>query len=175
MHLQITPITTLIALDDFNRFKDNMDAPFNGNGYGQSYHQFSMNYRENVTKQLAFGVKMSLLSGITYNKIDITNSDILFNPVAQQLTVNVAGTYKSNFLYSNELDTKTLIPNFKNPGLSVGFGTTYTSKTGFFLMGSIKDLGFIKWSKNSHSIVIPENEGEIQVQDGEDKNTLQKT
>jgi hypothetical protein len=165
---------TLIAFDDFNRLKTSMDAPFNGNGYGQSYHQFSMNYRENIDKRLAFGVKLSLLSGITYNKIDITDSEIQFNPTAQQLTVNVGGTYQSNFLRSKELDTKTLIPDFKNPGLSLGFGTTYTSKTGFFIMGSIKDLGFIKWNKNSHSITVPENEGEIQVQDGENKNTLQR-
>lgn len=152
---------TLVAFDDYRRFNKNQDSPFNGNGYGQSYHQFSMNYRENIDKRLAFGVKLSLLSGITYNKINITQSDIQFNgnPGANdQLTIGFQGTYQSNFLRAKELDTKTLIPDFKNPGLSVGFGTTYTSKTGFFLMGSVKDLGFIRWNKNSHSIVVPDGE-----------------
>ncbi|RAJ37125.1 DUF5723 family protein [Pedobacter cryoconitis] len=164
---------TLVAFDDFNKFKDNITSPFNGNGYGQSYHQFSMNYRENVSKQLAFGVKLSLLSGITYNKIDITSSDVQFNPEQRRLTVNVGGTYQSNFLRAKELNTNTLIPDFKNPGLSMGFGTTYTSKTGFFLMGSVKDLGFIRWNKNSHSIIAPE-EDDIIVNERDDKNTLQR-
>ncbi|MBB5634636.1 hypothetical protein HDF26_002691 [Pedobacter cryoconitis] len=152
---------TLVAFDDYRRFNKSQDSPFNGNGYGQSYHQFSMNYRENVDKQLAFGVKLSLLSGITYNKINITQSDIQFNgnPGANdQLTIGFKGTYQSNFLRAKELDFNTLIPDFKNPGLSVGFGTTYTSKTGFFLMGSVKDLGFIRWNKNSHSIFVPNGE-----------------
>ncbi|KIO75479.1 hypothetical protein TH53_20160 [Pedobacter lusitanus] len=163
---------TLVAFDDFRRFNQNQDSPFNGNGYGQSYHQFSMNYRENIDKRLAFGVKLSLLSGITYNKIDITQSDIQFNNAAQQLTVGFQGTYKSNFLRAKELDANTLIPNFKNPGLSVGFGTTYTSKTGYFLMGSIKDLGFIRWNKSSHSIVVPD--GEVIVNNLSPGKTLEK-
>lgn len=164
---------TLIAFDDFKKFKESISSPFNGNGYGQSYHQFSMNYRENVSKQLAFGVKLSLLSGITYNKINITSSDVQFNEREQQLTVNVGGTYQSNFLRAKELNTNTLIPDFKNPGLSMGFGTTYTSKTGYFLMGSVKDLGFIRWNKNSHSIAVPEGQ-DIIVNGSENGNTLQK-
>lgn len=168
---------SLVLFNDIQRFIDrqsNQDSPFNGNGNVQSYHQFSMNYRENIDKRLAFGVKLSLLSGITYNKINITQSDLQFNPVAQQLTVGVGGTYQSNFLRAKELDTKTLIPDFKNPGLSVGFGTTYTAKSGVFLMGSIKDLGFIRWNKNSHSIFIPDNEGQVTAVNGEPPSVFEK-
>ena len=166
---------TLVAFDNYRRFQGNYDSPFNGNGYAQSYHQFSMNYRENISKQLAFGVKLSLLSGITYNKINITQSNIQFIDNVgpnDELNIGFQGTYQSNFLRAKELKTKTLIPDFKNPGLSLGFGTTYTSKTGFFLMGSIKDLGFIKWNKNSHSIVIPD--GQVRINDVASSNNIQK-
>ncbi|QNK61464.1 hypothetical protein H7F33_12920 [Pedobacter sp. PAMC26386] len=163
---------TLVAANDFRRFKDNLIAPFDGNGYSQSYHQFSMTYRENFDKQLAFGVKLSLLSGITYNKINITDSYLDFNGGADnQRTIGFSGTYKSNFLRAKELDANTLVPNFKNPGLSVGFGTTYTSKTGFFLIGSIKDLGFIKWNNQSHTMFVPN--GEIVVNDASPGQNLQ--
>ena len=131
-------------------------------------------YREKLITA-CFWVKLSLLSGITYNKINITQSDIQFNgnPGANnQLTIGFQGTYQSNFLRAKELDTKTLIPDFKNPGLSVGFGTTYTSKTGFFLMGSIKDLGFIRWNKNSHSIVVPD--GEVIINELSSSKTLEQ-
>lgn len=145
---------SLVIFDDYNRFNSSQNGVFNGNGYGQSYHQFSFNYRENYNKRLAFGVKLSLLSGITYNKIDISRSSLSINDATNSLSVGLTGNYESNYLRTKELSSKTLLPNFKNPGLSVGFGTTYTSKSGVFIMGSIKDLGFIKWNNKSHSIFV---------------------
>jgi hypothetical protein len=145
---------TLVIFDDYNRFNSAQNGVFNGNGYGQSYHQFSFNYRENYNKRLAFGVKVSLLSGITYNKIDISQSSLNIDEASNSLSVGLTGNYQSNYLRAKELSSKTLLPNFKNPGLAVGFGTTYTSKSGVFIMGSIKDLGFIKWNNKSHSIFV---------------------
>lgn len=150
---------TLVVIDNYNRFPGDQDGIFNGKAYGQSYHQFSMTYRENYTKRLSFGGKISLLSGITYNNADITKSSITVDQTRGLLLAGLSGTYKSNFLDTSEVSTKMLIPNFKNPGLSVGFGTTYKSKTGVFIMANVKDLGFIKWNKNSHAITV--NNGEI--------------
>src|SRR5690606_12222377 len=66
---------TLAILDTYKRFDNNpYDDVFNNDGYAQSYHQFSMTYRENYNKRLAFGVKLSLLSGIIYNKLNISDS-----------------------------------------------------------------------------------------------------
>ena len=145
---------TLVIFNDYNRFSSSQTGLFNGNGYGQSYHQFSLNFRENYNKRLAFGVKVSLLSGITYNKAEITNSNLTIDPIANQLSVGLTGTYRASFLRGDEISSKTFFPNFKNPGLSIGMGTTYTAKSGVFIMSSIKDLGFIKWNKDSHSFFV---------------------
>lgn len=145
---------TLVVLDDYNRFTNSKTGLFNGDGYGQSYHQFSLNYRENYNKRLALGIKLSLLSGITYNNANITNSRVSVNAAADQLTVGLNGTYRSSFIDEDEISSKTFFPNFKNPGLSIGAGTTYTSKSGVFIMGNIKDLGFIRWNKNSHDFLV---------------------
>ena len=145
---------TFALLDNYRRFdsfkgRDFVDV-FNNNGYGQSYHQFSVSYRENYNKQLAFGVKASLLSGITYNQLRVTES--FFNPGSetQPLRATLTGTYRANFLETEELSKKNAVPNFKNPGLALSFGTSYTAKSGVFLMANIKDLGFIHWAKSSY-------------------------
>ena len=152
-HLNYTN-ETLAIIDNYRRFhpysnEDFTDA-FNNNGYAQSYHQFSFTYRENYSKRLAFGTKISLLSGIHYNKLSINKS--YFNPGSstQELVAALRGTYKASFLDTTELSTKDAVPTFKNPGLSLTFGTSYTSKSGVFLMANIKDLGFIKWAKSSY-------------------------
>jgi hypothetical protein len=145
---------SLVLFDDFNRFTSSQAGILNGNGNAQSYHQFSLNYRENYNKRLAFGVKLSLLSGITYNKIDITHSDLTVNPALDEISARLTGTYRASFLRGDDISSKTFFPDFKNPGLSIGFGTTYTAKSGVFIMGSIKDLGFIRWNNNAHSFLV---------------------
>jgi hypothetical protein len=142
---------TLAILDSYQRFDTNpYDDVFNNSGYAQSYHQFSMTYRENYTKRLAFGVKLSLLSGITYNKLDISDSYFLLDPANDLINVRVKGSYKANFEKTHELSRGNLVPTFKNPGMAIGFGTSYTAKSGVFLMANIKDLGFIKWRKTTY-------------------------
>lgn len=150
---------TLVVFDNYRRFYGGdsgtaANGLFNGNGYGQSYHQFSINYRENVTKRLAFGAKLSLLSGITYNQGEITSSSLNIDPVSQQLRIGLSGTYRSNFLRAKELSAHNLFPDFKNPGISLGMGTSYKAKSGIMLMGNIKDLGFIRWNSKSHDILV---------------------
>jgi len=142
---------TLAILDSYKKFNAGpYNDVFNSNAYEQSYHQFSFSVRENWDKRLAFGLKLSLLSGIAYNKIDINNSYFYVDQVNDRLDVGVNGTYKGTFIYEDELEKKMLLPTFKNPGLSVSLGTTYASRSGFFIMGNIKDLGFIRWNKKSH-------------------------
>jgi len=149
---------TLALFDSFKRFNDNQEYNdiFNTKGYEQTYHQFSFTYRENYSKRLAFGLKASILSGILYNKLNITDSYFYRNEEQNALLVGLAGTYSANFREGNEIDKNTLIPNFKNPGLSFGFGTNYTTKKGLFLMANVKDLGFIWWRNNTTQTVINE-------------------
>lgn len=144
---------TIVAFDNYKRLETGQtDGLFNGNGYGQSYHQFSVNYRENYNKRLAFGAKLSLLSGTTYNNLNITKSSLSAD--LDNVHIGLGGTYQSNFLRTKDLSTSSFFPDFKNPGLSIGLGTTYTAKSGIFIMGSIKDLGFIRWNNQSHSFAI---------------------
>ena len=137
------------------KIKEQSFDALNNHGYSQSYHQFSVTYRENYNKQLAFGAKLSLLSGITYNKLEITNSTLDFipsgaHPTNEDISITLTGRYKSNFLKIKDQSSSILMPNFKNPGLAASFGTTYTSKTGYTLIANIKDLGFIRWSNKSY-------------------------
>ncbi|WP_316815376.1 DUF5723 family protein [Pedobacter nyackensis] len=150
-HLDYTN-ETLAILDSYRRFvgRTPYDDVFNNDGYEQSYHQFSVTYRENINKRLAFGAKISLLSGVTYNRLNITDSYLLMDPTNNLINVRVKGAYKASFLETDELSHKTAAPNFRNPGISLGFGTSYTAKNGVFMMANIKDLGFIKWGKTAY-------------------------
>lgn len=142
---------TLAIFDSYKRFSDlPYRDVFNTTAYQQTYHQFSVGIRENWNKRLAFGLKFSLLSGIAYNSIKIDNSYFYVDTANDRLDIGANGTYKGNFIYENELDKKMLFPTFKNPGISISLGTTYASRSGYFLMGNIKDLGFISWNKKSH-------------------------
>jgi len=147
---------TLAIFDSYSRFKSDtpLDGIFNNKGYQQSYHQFSFTYRENYNKRLAFGVKASLLSGILYNKLDIRNSSLYIDNNINTLAIRLDGTYASNFSDTDEINKNTLLPNFKNPGLSLSFGTNYTTKKGLYLMANIKDLGFIWWRSGTKKATV---------------------
>ncbi|MCX2575260.1 DUF5723 family protein [Pedobacter sandarakinus] len=147
---------TLAIFDSFTRFNSGQQYTnvFNTKGYEQTYHQFSFTYRENWNKQLAFGAKVSLLSGVLYNKLNVTNSYLYVDEEADAMLVGLAGTYNSNFNEFNEVDKNTFFPTFKNPGASVSFGTNYTSKKGLFLMANVKDLGFIWWRNNTQQTTV---------------------
>lgn len=142
---------SLVLIDDANRLDDRMleNGIFNSKGYAQSYHQFSVTYRENYTKRLAFGAKLSLLSGTSYNKLAIIKSGIQ-DMGLPSAAARFVGSYQSTFLDTKELSVNTFMPTFKNPGASISLGTSYQSKSGYFLMGNLKDLGFIRWNNKSY-------------------------
>ncbi|MNK95912.1 hypothetical protein D3C87_1161720 [compost metagenome] len=150
---------TLAIFDSYERFTPGREYTgiFDTKGYQQTYHQFSFTYRENWNKRLAFGLKASLLSGMAYNKLDVKDSYLYIDPEASAMLIGLRGTYSANFSDFNEVDKKTFFPNFKNPGLSLGFGTNYTTKKGLFLMANIKDLGFIWWRSNTHRNTVDQS------------------
>lgn len=150
------PNESIAVFDSYTRFpqQTELNDIFNAKGYQQSYHQFSFTYRENYNKRLAFGVKASLLSGIIYNDLNISDSYLYVSPETNSLNIGLAGTYSSNFNDENKINRNTVIPTFKNPGLSIGFSTNYTTKKGLFLMANVKDLGFIWWRNNTHSTAV---------------------
>lgn len=150
---------TLAIFDSYERFTPGKEygGIFNTKGYQQTYHQFSFTYRENWNKRLAFGLKASLLSGMAYNKLDVKDSYLYIDPEGSAMLIGLTGTYSANFSDFNEVDKKTFFPNFKNPGVSLGFGTNYTTKKGLFLMANVKDLGFIWWRSNTHRNTVDQS------------------
>ncbi len=141
---------TLAAFDDYDLFDDVSSANgfFNNKGYNQSYHQFGLTYRQDVTKRLSIGAKGSLLSGITYTAFKVKESDFAIDQEEDIINVSILGNLRSSFLFDN-LESKSFRPNFKSPGLSLTAGASYKLRNGWFAMGNLKDIGFIKWNKNS--------------------------
>lgn len=156
------PNEILAIQDSYKLFTQNKDLDniFNTNGYAQSYHQFSINYREDFDKQLSFGIKASILSGITYNKLKINQSYLNINTEDDKLNIGLNGLFRSSYYINpnsndaTDLKTKSFLPNFKNLGIAFSFGTSYKSKNGLYFMGNLKDLGFIRWGKSSYETSI---------------------
>lgn len=141
------------VFDSYTRFPSNKElyGIFNSSGYQQNYHQFSFTYRENWDKYLAFGIKASVLSGISYIEGNISDSYLFVDDDANKLTIGLAGNYSSTITDTIKVNKNTFVPNFKNPGLSFSFGTNYKTKSGLFIMANIKDVGFIWWRNSPQS------------------------
>ncbi|MGY3211078.1 DUF5723 family protein [Mucilaginibacter sp. HD30] len=125
---------------------------FNDNYSYQAYHQLSFSYREQINKRLALGVKLSALMGLTYNKVNINQSGIVFDPDNDAATISLAGkgqTAEYNKWY-----------NFRNPGLAVSFGAGYTNSSGYHFQYNLKDLGVIRWADGANSAEFV-NEGTL--------------
>ena len=121
---------------------------FNNNGKLQTYHQISFTYRENYTKRWSLGAKVSLLSGIGYAEFDASKS--VATVTSTTLDVDMAAKFRLNYPEGGEFKFKSALP-FKNLGAALTLGTTYTTKSGIFIMGNVKDLGFIRWGKSSYA------------------------
>lgn len=142
---------TLALLQSFKLFKSPPTVNLlNNKGYDQSYHQVSITYREDYNRRLSLGVKVSVLSGMTYQKLNIQSSNLIINTPNNTMTASLNGNLRSSSKY-NEFDNKALIPNFKNPGLSLSLSAGYKFKNGIFMLANLKDAGFILWSKNSYN------------------------
>lgn len=141
---------TLVLLDNVRRFSstEQLALPdmFNNKGFNQAYHQFSMTFREDLDKRTGLGVKLSALSGITYNKFNIRRSSIRMEE--DVYAVNMSGTYRSSFGFDT-LDINTALPLFKNPGLSFSLSANHKGRDGWYFLGNLKDLGLIRWSNTA--------------------------
>lgn len=142
------PNATFAFLNTYKNFNEgSYPNTFNVNGINQSYWQLGLTYRENYNDRWAFGGKLSFLSGTTYSNIAIQDSRLDIN-ANTSFTTAFNGTYTSSF-GTDTLGLKALIPGIKNPGAAISLGATYTSKKGIYVTAHIKDLGFIKWNKET--------------------------
>ncbi|WP_017258622.1 DUF5723 family protein [Pedobacter arcticus] len=135
-------------IDDYRKFsKTTYQNPFNGNGYNQTYWQLGLTYRENYDKRWAFGGKLSLLNGLTYNKANVYASQLTVNQNGSY-NASVTGNYISSFGF-NSLSLTKLLPNLKNIGVAASLATSYQTPSGFYFTVNLKDMGFIHWGKST--------------------------
>jgi len=136
-------------LNGTNKFtRDAYSGIFNDNFSFQSYHQFGFTYKEKINKQFTLGAKLSFLLGIQSEKLDITNSQIVFDKPDDSAILGLSGVYQSSFI-PGHLIARDYLPTFRNPGAAISLGASYRTEDGFIIQGNIKDLGFIHWSARS--------------------------
>lgn len=149
---------TVALFNGLGKFSNGIyDNVFNNDAFYESFHQFSATYREKITKDFSFGVKLSLLSGIAYNNLDIQESSIGINKATATADWMLKGLFQSTYELGKFRD-RDLLPTFKNPGAAVSFGATYTGPLGIIFQGNIKDLGFIRWRNNAITYNFDETE-----------------
>lgn len=142
---------TLMLISDFDKFKANpVDGALNPRYSYQAYHQISFSYRKNLTDELAIGIKLSALSGIAYNKVNINNANVTFDDPNNSAYLSMAGNYYTSF-EPGKFNNSNMLPVFKNPGAGISLGAGYADDNGLKLQWNIKDLGFISWSKKSYA------------------------
>jgi hypothetical protein len=140
---------TLGLFNGFTNFPENSyNNIFNNSAFYQAYHQVGFTYREQVSKRFAFGVKLSALSGLSYRKVNITQSSISFDRTLDQATLSLEGNSTFNRLTGLSTFQK-LGPSFLNPGAAISVGTMYQDESGYKWQVNVKDLGFIRWNNNS--------------------------
>jgi len=147
---------TVALFNGIQKFTENNYTDiFNNKAFYESFHQFSTTYRERVTKNFSVGIKLSLLSGIAYNNLDIRESSLnivdrgTFNPPAGGTADwRLRGIFQSTYALGR-FSKRSLLPTFKNLGLAGSIGATYIAPGGIILQGNLKDLGFIRWAGNA--------------------------
>lgn len=141
---------TFAIFDDYRLFNSSsIQDLLNDDGYNQSYHQFSFTYRRDFKRRLSLGAKFSLLSGISYTQLEVQKSDITIDETEDLIDVSLSGRLRSSFKF-DAFEKRMAYPNFKNPGLSFTAGAGYKLRDGWFVLGNLKDIGFIKWSKEAY-------------------------
>lgn len=128
--------------------KDDYSNIFNDNYYFQIYHEAGFTYHEKIDNQLSLGFRIAAVMGVTYNKLNITQSQIDFDKPTDQALLGLAGTQQIGF-EPGKLDSHDFLPTFRNPGASIGMGLSYRTDQAVTIQANIKDLGFIHWNKRS--------------------------
>lgn len=112
---------------------------FNSRYNYQIYNQTGFTYREQVTKQLAVGIKLAYVSGSFDGDVNIQQSGITYDKPNDTATLYLKGVNREVGSLNERL--------FKNPGMSASIGATYVTDDKFSIQGNIKDLGFIYWNR----------------------------
>lgn len=148
---------TIAIFDDYTRFSQSQNSNiFNNEAYSQNFHQLSLSYRTNMTKDMGIGLKMSYLSGIAYNQLKISESRLAIDRDADYFDLYLNGKFKTNFFYDS-IGSNFVSPGFKNPGMAVSASMNYQLPGGWYLLANLKDVGFINWNKKSSVYIVDRN------------------
>lgn len=141
-------------MDDYTAYSGtDYNGLLNSNFMYQAYHQVGFTYREDVTKDFAFGIKLSALMGIIYTQGNILDSHVTFDRPNDRAFISLAGYYRNSY-EPGKFSEHDLLPTFRNPGASITLGATYHTQSAVNVQWSIKDLGFIHWSSRSQIITV---------------------
>jgi hypothetical protein len=124
-----------------NNIYDNI---FNDHYYDQIYSALGLSYREKITKQFAFGIKLAFLMGIDYNKLDVDESHITYDNANDDATISLRGRYYQS-KGPGSFDLRSFLPTSRSPGAQVSIGTSYKTEDNVTIQANLKDLGFIHW------------------------------
>lgn len=139
---------TLLLLDSYKNFDNNLPNSnlFNGQFRAQSYHQFSLTFRQKISPQIAVGVKLSALLGVYYNQFTINKSAFYVDKNSTEANLFLQGNYTTTNL--NQFAKSDLL-GVKSPGAAISFGMQAQLENGILVQGNVKDLGFIRWHRTS--------------------------
>ena len=124
------------------------DNVFNNNFYNQIYNTIGFTYREKLSSQVSLGIKVGLLMGVDYTKLDTYESHISFNKLNDAATLSLRGKYEFSKGPGN-FDNRSFLPTTRSPGAQISIGTSYKTDDDITFQANIKDLGFIHWYDNS--------------------------
>lgn len=138
---------SVAIFDNYKLFdQPSYSNPFNDKAYNLNYHQFSLTYREDYNKRLGLGIKLSYLSGIAHTKVNIDSSFLNVNHAQDTYKLSLHGKYRSTLSWDS-VGRSVIYPGFKNPGLALSISANYKFVGGWYILGNLKDLGFIRWNK----------------------------
>lgn len=150
------------------------DNLFNDHYNEQIYNAIGLTYREQVTKKLAMGFKLSLLMGTEYSKLDIYESHVNLDNVNDAATLSLRGTYYQSKGPGN-LDSRSFLPTTRSPGAQISMGTSYKTDDNVLIQGNIKDLGFIHWYNRSSVADFDATETAINISSKGREDSIYKT
>ena len=117
---------------------------FNDNFHYQIYNAIGLSYREKLSDQFAVGIKLGLLMGIDYTRLNIYESHVSFDNSTDAAVLSLRGQYEVS-KGPGKFDSRSYLPTTRSPGAQISIGTSYQTDDHITFQGNIKDLGFIHW------------------------------
>src|ERR1700743_1599800 len=120
------------------------DNVFNDNFHYQIYNAIGLSYREKLSDQFAVGIKLGLLMGVDYSRLNIYESHVSFDNANDAAVLSLRGQYEIS-KGPGKFDSRSFLPTTRSPGAQVSIGTSYQTDDHITFQANVKDLGFINW------------------------------